>query len=138
MAYLDVKTLREMNMKLTGLLAALTLGLAAFVGTANADEKVQHYEPKPSETLAEAVQNLSEYNKLMADVLSREDLSDADMEEVHQLTYTLEVALAKINEEMGGIAATLEEVHLASEERNQAKLRGAGEVYLEVTNTVVE
>jgi len=138
MAYLDVKTLREMNMKLTGLLAALTLGLAAFVGTANADEKVQHYEPKPSETLEEAVQNLSEYNKLMADVLSREDLSDADMEEVHQLTYTLEVALAKINEEMGGIAATLEEVHLASEERNQAKLRGAGEVYLEVTNTVVD
>jgi len=138
MAYLDVKALREMNMKLTGLLAALTLGLAAFLGTANADEKVQHYEPKPSETLEEAVQNLSEYNKLMADVLSREDLSDADMEEVHQLTYTLEVALAKINEEMGGIAATLEEVHLASEERNQAKLRGAGEVYLEVTNTVVE
>jgi len=138
MAYLDVKTLREMNMKLTVLLAALTLGLAAFMGPAAADEKVQHYEPKPSETLEEAVQNLSEYNKLMADVLSREDLSDADMEEVHQLTYTLEVALAKINEEMGGIAATLEEVHLASEERNQAKLRGAGEVYLEVTNTVVD
>jgi len=138
MAYLDVKTLREMNMKLTGLLTAMAFGLAAFLGTANADEKVQHYEPKPSETLEEAVQNLSEYNKLMADVLSREDLSDADMEEVHQLTYTLEVALAKINEEMGGIAATLEEVHLASEERNQAKLRGAGEVYLEVTNTVVE
>jgi len=138
MACLDVKTQREMDMKLTVLLSVLTFGLAAFVATASADEKFQHYEPKPSETLEEAVKNLSEYNKLMADVLSREDLSDVDMEEVHQLSYTLEVALAKINEEMGGIAATLEEVHLASEERNAAKLRGAGEVYLEVTNTVVD
>jgi hypothetical protein len=138
MAYLDVKTLREINMKLTVLLTAMAFGLAAFMGPAAADEKFQHYEPKPSETLEEAVKNLSEYNKLMADVLSRENLSDSDMEEVHQLSYTLEVALAKINEEMGGIAATLEEVHLASEERNEAKMRGAGEVYLEVTSTVVD
>ncbi len=125
-------------MKLTVFLTAIAFGLAAFMGTAAADEQFQHYEPKPSETLEEAVQNLSEYNKLMTEVLNRSELSGDDMEQIHQLTYTLEVALAKITEEMSGVAATLEEVHLASEERNEAKLRGNAEVYLETTGTVVE
>jgi len=124
-------------MKLTMLMAAALLGLTAFLGTAAADEKVQHYEAKPSETLEEAVRNFSEYNKKLAEVLARENLSDNDMEEVHQLTYTLEVALAKINEEMNGIVDTLEEVHLSSEERNEAKLRGVAEVYLEVATTAI-
>ena len=124
-------------MKLTAILAAIMLGLAAFAAPGMADEKVQHYEAKPSETLEDAVKNFSEYNKKLSEVLSRESLSDSDMEEVHQLTYTLEVALAKINEEMSGIVDTLEEVHLASEERNEAKLRGVAEVYMEVATTVV-
>jgi type III secretory pathway lipoprotein EscJ len=124
-------------MKLTATLAAIMLGLAAFTAPGMADEKVQHYEAKPSETLEQAVKNFSEYNKKLSEVLGRESLSDSDMEEVHQLTYTLEVALAKINEEMSGIVDTLEEVHLASEERNEAKLRGVAEVYMEVATTVV-
>jgi len=124
-------------MKLTTMVAAIALGIAAWTGGALADEKVQHYEAKPSETLEDAVKNFSEYNKKLAEVLSREKLSDNDMEEVHQLTYTLEVALAKINEEMSGIVDTLEEVHLSSEERNEAKLRGVSQVYLEIATTVI-
>lgn len=125
-------------MKRTVLMIAMAFGFASFMGAALADEKFQHYEPKPSETLEEAVNNLSEYNGLMTEVLDREELSDDDMEQIHQLTYTLEVALAKITEEMSGVAATLEEVHLASEERNEAKLRGNAQVYLETTQTVVK
>ncbi len=125
-------------MRLSAWVTAFIFGLAMLAATAWADEEFQHYEPKPSETLEEAVKNLSEYNNLMADVLSRETLSDDDMEQIHQLTYTLEVALAKITDEMSGVAATLEQVHLASEERNEGKLRGNAEVYLETTQTVVK
>jgi len=125
-------------MRLSALVTAFVISLAVFAGTATADERFEHYEPKPSDTLEEAVQNLSEYNKLMVEVLNRGELSDVDMEEIHQLTYTLEVALAKITEEMSAVAATLEEVHLASEERNEAKLRGNADVYLETTGTVVK
>ncbi len=124
-------------MKLAAVIAALALGLALFSNGALADETIQHYEAKPSDTLEEAVRNFSEYNKRLAGILSQDKLTQSDMEQVHQLTYTLEVALAKINEDMTGIVDTLEEVHLSSEEYNEAKLRGVAEVYLEVATTVI-
>ena len=112
---------------------ALTLGLA---WPAIAEE-VRHYAPKQSETLEEAVANFAEYNGLMREVLAKEDLSVADMERVHQLTYTLEIALAKINEHFSNLPMTLETLHLASEDHDEAEVRGIGEVYLETAETVV-
>ena len=53
------------------------------------------------------------------------------MEKIHEYTYTLEVALAKINETLGALPATLEQVHKASESHNLAALQGVGDVYLE-------
>ncbi|RBI74555.1 hypothetical protein DQW77_07690 [Roseovarius sp. TE539] len=107
---------------------AVTLG---GLTTAAADEAVDHYAPEPSKTLAEAVENFITYNNRMAEVLARDPLTVSDMEEVHRLTYTVEVALAKINEELGALAPVLEEVHLASEGDNPARLSGVAEVYLE-------
>ena len=112
---------------------ALAFGLAT---SATAGE-VDHYAPKKSETLAEAVANFAEYNGLLAEVLAKDELTGADMERVHELTYTLEVALAKINEHFSDLPVTLESLHLASEARNAAKVRGVGEVYLETADTVV-
>lgn len=124
-------------MRRARLLATMLVAAPLAVGTATADERVEHYEAKPSETIEEAVKNFSEYNKRLVAILEKDKLTQSDMEQVHQLTYTLEVALAKINEEMSGIVPTLEEVHLSSEEYNEAKLRGVAEVYLEVAQTVV-
>ncbi len=96
-----------------------------------AEEGVTHYEALPSETLAEALDNFVTYNRKMEEVLAREPLTVDDMEEVHELTYTIEVALAKINEELGDLPVVLEEVHLASEGDRPERLRGAAGVYLE-------
>lgn len=98
---------------------------------ADAEEGMSHYEAQPSETLAEAVENFVTYNDKVQEVLARDDLSVADMEEIHQLTYTLEIALAKINEELGALPVVLEEVHLASEGDDTAGLRTVAEAYLE-------
>jgi len=108
----------------------LATALCALAAPALADE-VTHYEAKPSETFAEAVSNFNEYNALMADVMAKTDLSIDDMERVHELTYTIEVALAKMVETMETLPVTLEEVHLASEGDNPEALRGVAEVYLE-------
>ena len=81
----------------------LTTAMAIVLGgltQAKAEEGVSHYEALPSETLAEAVENFVTYNDKVQEVLSRETLSVADMEEIHQFTYTLEIALA-INQEFG-------------------------------------
>lgn len=107
--------------------AAIALGSSL---SATASE-VDHYEPVPSETLAEAIENFVTYNRKMEEVLARDPLTVQDMEEVHELTYTIEVALAKINEELGALPVVLEEVHLSSEGDNPARLKGVAEAYLE-------
>jgi len=125
-------------MRRARLLATMLVAAPLAASAATADERVEHYAAKPSETIEAAVKNFSEYNKRLVAILEKDKLTQADMEKVHELTYTLEVALAKINEEMSSIVPTLEEVHLSSEEYNEAKLRGVAEVYLEVARTVVK
>ncbi|MEQ9259112.1 MAG: hypothetical protein RIG84_08430 [Roseovarius sp.] len=109
-----------------GALVALSFALPAL-----ADEAVSHYEPLPSETLEQAMENFVTHNRRMEELLTRDPLTVADMEEVHELTYTIEVALAKITEELEALAPVLEEVHLSSEGDNPARLKGVGTVYLE-------
>jgi hypothetical protein len=118
-------------MMIRTLAAAAALSLAALPVAADEDEAIDHYAAKDSETLAEAVENFVTYNDKVQEVLARDELTPADMEEIHQYTYTIETALAKINAELGALAVVLEEVHLASESDNPARLRGAAEVYLE-------
>lgn len=108
--------------------AALTASLAAPLA---AQETPSHYDYETSDTLAEALENFNTYNRKIAEVLERTDLTEEDMEEIHEYTYTIEVALAKINESLAGLPVTLELLHKASESHNAAAVQGVGEVYLE-------
>ena len=107
----------------TGLVCALAAPLAA--------DDIDHYAAEPSETFSEAVANFNDYNARIADVLEKDELSVADMEEIHQYTYTIELALAKMNETLAELPATLEEVHLASEDGDPADLRALAETYMQ-------
>ena len=114
------------------LIASTALALALAVpASAQEEEHADHYEPVPSETFAEAVENFNEYNARVGEILEKEELSFEDMEQIHQYTYTIETALAKINETLEDLPATLERVHLASEGDNPDELRGLAEVYME-------
>ncbi|PSJ42623.1 hypothetical protein C7H85_16700 [Zobellella endophytica] len=115
------------------LFSALPLLLAAHV---QADARPDHYGGEPAETLTQAVANFSEYNTRLAELLVGE-LTPAALNEVHQLTYTLENALAKINEETATLAQTLEEVHVASETNQPQVVKDRGEAYLKVSRTLV-
>lgn len=108
----------------------LALALLAFPATA---QEVAHYDPVPSETLTEALENLATYNGRVEEVLAREELGASDMEEIHQYTYTLEQAMARIASAMEETAVVLEEVHLASEGDDVADLREKADAYLERT-----
>ena len=92
---------------------------------------MEHYEGEPSENLEQAVENFTTYNAKLDEVLARDKLSMADIQEVHEYTYTLERALAKIQDELGDLAVTLEEVHQASEGEDGAALRAVARRYLE-------
>lgn len=100
-------------------------------------ESVDHYAGESAETLAQAQANLAEYNAKMAATLAKPELSADDMEDIHQMTYTLEVALAKIISEATDLAETLERVHHASEMGSAGRLRDLATQYLTVAQQLV-
>ncbi len=103
---------------------------AVFVAAAFADETPTHYAAEPSETLQEAVTNFISYTDRVEAVLARDPLTDDDMEEVHELTYTLEDALARINKDMAALPEVLETLHLASEGDDAKAMKDAADAFL--------
>lgn len=100
-------------------------------------EKISHYKGKPSETLSEAVRNFAEYNAKL-EILLKGKVDDNAMADVHELTYTLENALGKMNEETAKLAATLEALHQASEKHDREAVLRHGNQYLSVSKEIVK
>lgn len=120
---------------LLGLLA-LSLSLS---GTARGDgERPDHFAGKPASTLEEAVANFSEYNARLDAILAKGELSPRDVQEVHELTYTLENALDKIRAELSVLSETLETLHVASESADIAKVKAEAKNYLDRARKVVK
>jgi hypothetical protein len=112
--------------------------LAMGVQVHAADERYSHFESLPSETLPQAVANFSDYNAKLEAILAKGDLDDDAIYDIHQITYTLEVALQKINEELAVLADTLEELHLASERVDGDAVSKHGRAYLDMAREVIK
>lgn len=119
--------------RIAGLSAVLVAGTATW-----AEERPGHFEGEPSRTLEQAVTNFSAYNRKLEAVLAKDQLTPADLATIHELTYTLENALAKIHSEFGQLADTLEAVHVASERADSATVRTKGREYLSVSKQIVD
>lgn len=117
------------------------IGMAFFLGHAAvtmAGEKSGHFKGKPAETLEQAVSNFSEYNQKLSSILNQDNLSPQDMQQVHELTYTLENALGKINATMTELAETLEAVHVSSETGDAEGTKTEGLRYLDTANQIIQ
>ena len=121
-------------MKVMNYLAAAALSFG--VATMAKAESVEHFKGESAESLEEAVTNFKRYNQRLENLLKQDLMSADDVTKVHQLTYTLENALAKINDELDKLAVKLEEVHLASEKYDADAVRDHGDAYMEVINTI--
>lgn len=120
-------------------LTTLAVTLLMFISTAVvAEERPDHYKGKPVETLEQAVQNFSEYNRKLEVLLEKQKLSAAEMATVHELTYTLENALNKINAELARLSETLEVVHKASETLDADTTLSKGREYLSVSRQLIK
>jgi len=100
------------------------------------DQRYEHFKPEPAENLEQAIMNLNEYNAKLQEIVNG-DLTSQDMAKVHELTYTLEVALARLSKELDIAANSLEEVHLGSEQMNKERVKGFGKSYLDTLNHVL-
>lgn len=122
--------------KITFLITSLfALSFSAMI---QAEERPDHFKGKPSETLEQAVANFSEYNGKLADLLAKDALSPHDLHQVHELTYTLENALEKLNAELVELANTLEAVHVASESGDAKTTQEQGASYLDTARKVIK
>lgn len=117
--------------------AVLAVSLVVAGGAVADDDRPDHFKGLKSPDLQTAVANFSEYNNRLEKVLGGE-LTAADMQTIHELTYTLENALEKINEDLEELADTLEEVHLASETNNRDELKKVAPVYLETSRIIIK
>lgn len=114
---------------------AVAISLSMTAAAASAQD-YQHFKPKPAENLQQAIMNLTEYNAKL-EALRSGELTAEDMAKVHELTYTLEVALARLSKELDVAANSLEQVHLGSEQLNKARVKGFAKDYLKTLNEVL-
>ncbi len=121
------------------LFVAAAISVMGFASVVNASGPgdVKHHEGKPANTLTEAVANFSEYNAKLEAILGGA-VTDNDMHDIHILTYTLENALGKINDELAELAQVLEELHLATERMDREAVLEHGRNYLTTSREVIK
>lgn len=118
-------------------LAPLSLALLLLAAGGVHAERPDHFEGLPAESLEQALANLSEYNRKLAALVAQDSLSPRDMHEVHQLTYTLENALEKLQDEVNTLVDVLEEVHVASETSDPETVKRQGAAYLQTMGILI-
>jgi len=105
-------------MKIVLLLLSFCVLNISFMSSVRADD-VDHYEGKVFEKRDEAMKALIETTQKMAAAVASEDFDIAQMEEIHEISYTTEDAIAfldkKNSADLSTLAAALEEVHNHSE-----------------------
>lgn len=117
---------------------ALSLGLLSFGSVQAQDLAVKHFKGVPSETYQQAISNLQQYNPKLSEIIAKDTLTPKDMAEIHQLTYTLENAIERIQIHLQQTAKVLEEVHQASENAQYDKTLTQGRIYLEQSNLLIK
>jgi len=109
----------------TGLFCAALL----FAPAAHSQDNDDHFEGMPSENLEEAIANLRTHTALLEARLAGE-LDQEAMMDIHEMSYTLENAVARLSAELDTLAVALEEVHLASEQWDDETVREQGAVFV--------
>ena len=120
-------------MKIKPLIATTLLSINACIANSFAEERPDHFSGKPADTLVEALVNFNEGNAILRKLLTGE-VSPEDLGEIHQLSYTLENALGKINEEYKTLAILLEQIHLGSETGKTVAVKGNAKAYFDIVD----
>ncbi len=115
--------------------SVLAFLLASLSCPVTAEDRTEHFAGKPADTLEQAVANFAEGNRQLRELLSG-DVSQEDLAQIHQLSYTLENALGKMNEEMQALAVLLEQVHLGSETGKTQSVQGNARAYFNIVDTL--
>lgn len=120
------------------LLTGLTLTVATSASAQDSEQRYEHFKGQPAKTLDQALFNLKNFNAKMAEIMASGELTPEKMAQIHQLSYTLENALQKLDEEVDTMQEVLEQVHLASETLDYETVKKQGKVYLDSTAKIIK
>lgn len=116
---IETSTHRHQEMivkKTTPVWMALIIGFLSPVTLTQAQASDdEHFEGEQPETYVQAQAVLQKYNAQLAAFAEDGEISPAEMGQVHELTYTLENALEKMEDTLDQVAERLEVVHEGSE-----------------------
>lgn len=102
------------------------------------NERAEHFEGEAAADIAEARANLAAANAELRELLSQDELSSADMARVHEISYTMENAIQRVQTDLEEAAVALEEVHLASEEMDRETVNRQAPNYLDLVTPLEE
>ncbi|WP_394174737.1 DUF6746 family protein [Thalassotalea litorea] len=122
-----------MNKRTFSILSALLL-LASSI---QAQEKYNHFASLEAKDTQAALCNLAAFNETLKAITAKEALTPEDMVKVHELTYTLENAVIRLQQDLNTIAEDLESVHLASERLDADTVKSSGQTYLTATELLL-
>jgi len=110
------------------------IGSLLFVSSmVQSDERYTHFPSLESPDTSVALCNLVKFNKKLKVIANKKDMTPEDMVKVHELTYTLENAVIRLQKDLETIAVDLEKVHKASERLDNKTIENSGAKYLEAT-----
>ncbi|MBK5938784.1 hypothetical protein CCR96_05865 [Halochromatium roseum] len=89
-----------------------------------------HFTGKQADSVEEAFRHFEEGNEKLKQYLNGDSIEGADLAHIHELTYTLENAIAKMQAALVSLTTSLEEVHLASERGDLDVVLESGREYL--------
>lgn len=116
------------------LLSAVSSLLLLTTASINADEDYSHFPSLKAPNAQVALCNMMKFNQKLNTIANKPKLSPEDMVKVHELTYTLENAVIRLQKELNTIAVDLEKVHKASETLDDKTVKNSGAAYLKATN----
>lgn len=128
--YLDRKKIGNQMIKIVTVATACTVLTASI---AHADEEYKHFPSIASPNTSVALCNLAKFNEKLKTIANKDTLTPEDMVKVHELTYTLESAVQRLQKDLETVAVDLEKVHKASERLDDKVVEGAGKKYLTAT-----
>jgi hypothetical protein len=110
------------------------MSLAFSDGNTNAN----HFPSVASPTVTAAKCNLAKYNAILTKLINQPELSITDMLSVHELTYTLEQTIERLQVSLEDVAEEVEKVHKASEHLDPNVIASSGQLYQEKLQAILQ
>lgn len=113
------------------LLSVMVVGcVGGYAPWAFAEDRVEHYEGQAVADQAEAVKSLDTHNAQIIERLKNETLSAADLEKIHEISYSLETAVDFLISEktlpeakLGAVDEAVQAIHSHSENHHEQEVR---------------